>query len=233
MRPAPAVRFAVGLVLALSTAVAAKAQATPPAAPPPPPEPPAGFGTNQANFCNGTYALCIKAPCTAIPTLDRLGNYYIDHALCSCDVVTGWSMGPGACEDRAPTTQHGRTFLISTYSNLYNDSAQVLQCDQHTLWAWCYSAPCVVDQAHPGKAVCTCPVETGNANLLGACDPAMCGQVWSAATPAGDCFANARYYEWAIQNGQQSNPPALLCESDQSVCTPPPTVGKAAPSSGR
>jgi hypothetical protein len=25
---------------------------------------------NQATFCDGTYALCIKAPCVAIPTLD-------------------------------------------------------------------------------------------------------------------------------------------------------------------
>ena len=49
---------------------------------------------NQANFCEGTYALCIKAHCTGIPTLDRLGNYTIDRALCECDVVQGVSMGP-------------------------------------------------------------------------------------------------------------------------------------------
>ena len=52
---------------------------------------------NQANFCEGTYALCIKAPCSGIPTLDRLGNYTIDRALCACDVVKGVSMGPGSC----------------------------------------------------------------------------------------------------------------------------------------
>ena len=55
----------------------------------------AGAMHDQANFCDGTYALCIKAPCAAIPTLDRLGNYVSDHALCVCDVVKGWSMGPG------------------------------------------------------------------------------------------------------------------------------------------
>ena len=130
-------------------------------------------------------------------------------------------MGPGSCEDRAPTTQHGRTFLISTYSNLYNDNSKVLQCGEDTLWAWCYGAPCVEDQNHPGKALCTCPVVTGAANLLGACDPAMCGQIWSAATPSGDCFANVRYYEWAQKNGQTSNPPAVLCGGDQPLCSPP------------
>ena len=50
---------------------------------------------NQAVFCNGTYALCIKAPCVPIPTMDRLGNFTIDSAACSCSVEAGWSMGPG------------------------------------------------------------------------------------------------------------------------------------------
>src|SRR5882762_11743165 len=83
---------------------------------------------NQANFCEGTYALCIKAACAGIPTLDRLGNYVIDRALCSCDVVKGISMGPGSCEDRAPVTQHGRTYLISTYSNRDNGTNRTLTC---------------------------------------------------------------------------------------------------------
>ena len=64
---------------------------------------------DQANFCEGTYALCIKAPCTGIPTLDRLGNYAVDRALCECDVVQGVSMGPGSCEDRALVKQQGRS----------------------------------------------------------------------------------------------------------------------------
>lgn len=149
----------------------------------------------------------------------RLGNYYVDKALCSCDVVDGWSMGPGACEDRGPVTQNGRTLLISTYSNLYNESAKVLHCGKDTQWAWCYGAPCAVDPNHPGKAVCTCPVVTGEADLLGACDEAMCGQIWSAATPAGSCFANVHYYNWAQKNGHPSPPPALKCGSDEPVCS--------------
>jgi hypothetical protein len=43
----------------------------------------------QATFCEGTYALCIKAPCSAIPTLDRLINYSSDQALCSAPAM--WS----------------------------------------------------------------------------------------------------------------------------------------------
>jgi hypothetical protein len=69
---------------------------------PQPPLPPAGPVASaestvdfQTTFCEGTYALCIKAPCLPIPTLDRIGNYYVERALCECEVVRGWSMGPG------------------------------------------------------------------------------------------------------------------------------------------
>jgi len=169
----------------------------------------------QATFCDGTYALCIKAPCEPIPTLDRLLNYEVDHALCSCDVVTGWSMGPGACADRAPVTQGGRTYLISTYSNLYNDEEKTLSCDSRdTVWAWCYGAPCAVDENDSSKAVCTCPVETGPARTLGGgCRQAACDGIWSAATPAGDLFANENYYHWMQKNQPDVpvNPPAPKC----------------------
>lgn len=169
----------------------------------------------QATFCDGTYALCIKAPCEPIPTLDRLINYEVEHALCSCDVVSGWSMGPGACADRAPVTQGGRTYLISTYSNLYNDEEKTLSCDsRETVWAWCYGAPCVVDENDSSKAVCTCPVETGPAGTLGGgCRQAACEGIWSAATPAGDLFANENYYQWMQKNQPDVpvNPPAPKC----------------------
>lgn len=174
----------------------------------------------QASFCDGTYALCIKAPCSPVPTLERLLNYGLDHALCSCDVVSGWSMGPGACEDRAPVTQGGRTYLISTYSNLYNAEEKTLACDsEKTLWAWCYGAPCVVDEKDPSKAVCTCPVDTGPARTLGGeCRQEACTGIWSAADPKGDTFANDYYYGWMKKNqpGQPVNPPAAACPSDAS-----------------
>ena len=147
------------------------------------PPPPRRQIQNQANFCEGTYALCIKAACSGIPTLDRLGNYVIDRALCACDVMQGVSMGPGSCQDRAPVTQQGRTYLISTYSNRYNDSNRTLTCEnQKTTWAWCYGAPCVVDQNDPSKATCTCPVmQSAMSTLGGNCRQDACDGIWSAA----------------------------------------------------
>lgn len=155
----------------------------------------------QSTFCEGTYALCIKAACTGIPTMDRLGNYVIDRALCACDVVQGISMGPGACQDRAPVTQSGRTYLISTYSNRFNDTNRNLSCqNQKTQWAWCYGAPCVVDEKDPSKATCTCPVMQGAMNTLGGnCRQDACDGIWSAATPAGDRFAGEHYYRTVQQ----------------------------------
>lgn len=172
---------------------------------------------NQANFCEGTYALCIRAPCTGIPTLDRLGNYAIDRALCSCEVVEGWSMGPGACIDRAPVQQRGRTYLISTYSNRFNDKDQTLAChNPNTVWAWCYGAPCVVDEKDPAKASCTCPLQQGPGNTLGGdCRQEACSGIWSAATPAGDAFANDRFYRYMRSNhpGVPVNQPAAACRA--------------------
>jgi len=186
-----------------------------------------GAAAFQSTFCDGTYALCIKAPCSPIPTLNRIGNYYVNSALCECDVVQGWSMGPGACEDRAPMTQHGRTFLISTYSNLYNASNSTLSCDSETQeWAWCYGAPCVVDEHDPSKATCTCPIETGPSRTLGGgCAPGACSLIWSAANPAGDVYANQHYYDWMTKNqpGVPVNPPAAACP----VVPPPAKHGDA------
>ena len=173
----------------------------------------------QSTFCDGTYALCIKAPCSAIPTLDRLGNYYVEHALCECNVVDGWSMGPGSCPDRAPMEQNGRTYLISTYSNLYNAEENTLTCPDDTTWAWCYGAPCVIDEADPSKATCTCPVETSAASTLGGdCKAGACEGIWSAATVPGDVFANKHYYEWMQrhQPGVSVNPPAAACPTTAS-----------------
>lgn len=195
-------------------------------------ERPAESATNQSNFCEGTYALCITAPCTPIPTLDRLANYYVEHALCECDVVTGWSMGPGSCRDRAPVTPPGqsRTFLISTYSNAYNGKVgevdnKVLTCGDDTQWAWCYGAPCVVSEEDPTKAQCTCPVVTGAAGLLGDCDSGMCDQIWSAAVPPGDCFANWNYFTWMTENGFETRPPARTCASGETLCPRPQDLG--------
>lgn len=57
-------------------------------------DPPADM--NPAVFCEGRYALCIKAPCTPIVTRDKsTGEYSVTEANCQCDMEIGWSMGPG------------------------------------------------------------------------------------------------------------------------------------------
>jgi hypothetical protein len=174
---------------------------------------------NQAVFCEGRYALCIKAACTPIPTLGRLGNYYVDRALCSCEVEDGVSMGPGQCADRRPVTQDGRTYMISTYSNRFNTMNNTLNntltCkDASTTWAWCYGAPCVVDERDPAKANCTCPVLTGPMQTLGGqCDGGNCKYIYSAATIPGDLFANEHFYNTVKQQypNYPVNMPAKLC----------------------
>ena len=168
-----------------------------------------------ATFCQGTYALCIKAPCEPIVTKNSNGSFSITEANCSCDVVKGWSMGPGACDKREPVTSGGRTFLISTYSNLYNLQEKTLTCDSpNTVWAWCYGSPCVVDEKNSSKAVCTCPVKTGKALTLGgSCRKTACREIWSAATPANDAFANDYFFKYAKEHNLMPPPlpPAQDC----------------------
>jgi hypothetical protein len=172
---------------------------------------------NQAVFCEGTYALCIKAPCVPIPTMDRLGNFTIDKAACSCTIESGWSMGPGQCADRRPVTQNGHAFMISTYSNKFNarnDSLKTtLACNTSTPWAWCYGAACVVDENSPAHtATCTCPLQTGPMQTLGGnCNADNCKFIWSAATPGGDNGANQIFASYMQRNGYPHSPPAEMC----------------------
>jgi len=154
---------------------------------------------SKAEFCPGPYALCIKALCT-----NPSGTGAGQKVDCSCDVVDGWSMGPGTCKERLKS-------LMSTYSNLYNTDNKTLFCEsESTVWAWCYGAPCTVDPHDAKKATCTCPVQTGKMMTLGgSCEPANCAKTWSAATPAEDAFANYHFYEVGKSKG--ANPPAAQC----------------------
>ena len=167
-----------------------------------------------ATFCDGTYALCIKAPCAPITTRSG-GSTVIDSALCSCDVVKGWSMGPASCTARAPVQQGRYTYLMSTYSNLFNATNKTLTCaSTDTLWAWCYGAPCVVDPKDPNKANCTCPVKQSAASTLGGdCRQDACDGLWSAATPQADAGANAIFAAYMKKNQPTvpSLPPAEAC----------------------
>ena len=176
---------------------------------------PAFAAERPAVFCEGRYALCIKAPCKPIVSRSGDRKYAIEEANCSCEVETGWSMGPGSCDERKPATRGDRTYLISTYSNLFNESNQTLTCEsKETVWAMCYGAPCVVDENDPAKAICTCPVKTGKAMTLGGdCRKTACRDIWSAGTPADDTFANNHFYKYMKEHNLQPPPlpPAKEC----------------------
>jgi hypothetical protein len=168
-----------------------------------------------ATFCQGQYALCIKAPCTAIVSRNADGTYAVEQASCVCDVLTGWSMGPGSCDSRTPSTVSGHTYLVSTFSTFFNKTNRTLSCpSSDTVWATCYGAPCVIDEKDPKKAVCTCTVKTGPSMTLGGnCRTDACNRIWSAATPSGYKFANDHFYEYMKENNLQPppNPPAKPC----------------------
>lgn len=159
---------------------------------------------NAVTFCDQEYALCIKARCTKPGDGQKM-------VPCVCDVINGWSMGPGDCKSRLPVTgKDGKTQIISTYSNLYNHAEKTLSCPSGTVWAWCFGAKCVVDPKDPKTAVCNCPVEyakeRGSRTLGGECVTDACRAVWSAATPAEDKFAND-YYFWYMVTHHLKPPP--------------------------
>lgn len=165
-------------------------------------------------FCDGTYALCIKAQCK--PVVQKGGS--VKYANCECDVRQGWSMGPGSCQSRQPVVRNALTFLVSTYSNLYNKTEKTLSCNNSgQLWAWCYGAPCVVDRADPTKTTCTCPVYTGAMYTLGGnCGAGNCSQMWSAATPKADAGANDIFAAYMKLHNLPHNPPAEMCTAPKS-----------------
>ena len=186
----------------------------------------------QSQFCHGEYVLCIKAKCEPIPDLQRLGNYVTDMALCHCDVVKGWNMGPGSCEDRNAKNYEivvkdkgkiagkakSPTYMISTYSNRYNADNKSLHCGpvnpngRPHQWAWCYGAPCQVSDEDPSKAVCTCPLVTSPSHTIGGnCKKDACNEIYSAEKPGADKFANDKYYAFVSNAGGNPNPPPQVC----------------------
>src|SRR5436305_12343396 len=116
---------------------------------------------SKATMCNGTYALCIMAPCLK-PDPNGL-------APCECVIQTGWNMGPNSCDDRTPPN------LTSTYSNHLNNCNRLLTCPAPTAWAWCYGASCEAKTTDPKPATCHCPVTTGAAVVLVKQDNCMKG----------------------------------------------------------
>lgn len=181
------------MVLLLATALPAAADEEP--------KKPAEF-KGGATMCNGTYALCIKAPCLKERDPD---NRYP----CGCIIQTGWNMGPNTCEERAQS-------LTSTYSNNFNDGSRTVSCGAPTDWAWCYGAKCTQDPNDPTKAICKCPMITSGTVILVSQDKCaekstFCRTLWSGALPAESKFANEYYAWWMTKNGYPTEPPAKAC----------------------
>jgi hypothetical protein len=181
--------------------------------------------TPRNTYCQGPYALCIKAPCklSPAPPIEGGSDIIVNSAMCSCDVVDGWSMGPASCDARQKRTVQGHTYLMSTYSNLYNDKHQTLFCkSEDTVWAWCYGAPCLVDEEDPTKAICNCPIKVSPAMTLGGgCQQDACKKTWSAASPAQDTFANNNFYNYMKANHPDwpTNLPATACDAGAKPAT--------------
>lgn len=165
-------------------------------------------------FCNGTYALCIKAACKTIMKNGKPTKF----ANCECEVRTGWSMGPQSCTKRQPVVRHGKTYVISTYSNLYNKTHQTMSCSGSSQqWAWCYGKPCVVDSADKSKTTCKCPIfQSAMQTLGGDCGTkgGGCNGLWSAAKPRADNAANKIFAAYMTKNHYPHNGPAGFCPTN-------------------
>jgi hypothetical protein len=164
-----------------------------------PPKKPAEF-KDAVTMCNGRYALCIKAPCEKTEAKGEV--------LCTCPVENGWNMGPNTCEQRAKS-------LTSTYSNKFNAGSRVLTCPQPIQWAFCYGASCKT-HGNGTIAVCRCPVKTSLASILVSTDKCrdsrkVCSEMWSAAVPQENTFANDYYAWWMHEHGFHTLPPASAC----------------------
>jgi len=186
-------------VLLLAAALPLAAADSSPKEPVKPPD----FNGN-ATMCDGTYALCIKAPCESKVSENN-------QVRCNCIMETGWSLGPNSCQDR-------KNNLTSTYSNRFNVSSKTVSCPQPISWAWCYGASCEKDPKDPKgtTAICRCPVVTSQAVILvteSKCSDAstFCSEMWSAARPAESKFANDYFYWWMTKNGHKALPPAAAC----------------------
>jgi len=175
----PLKTVSVSLLLALTIAMGVPIAAT---------NPPSTASLRAGTVCNNTFALCNMAPCVLIPTQPLMLQYDAPFALCSCTVLTTWNIGPGSCTDRNPKKmgKNGRTYLLSTFSNAFNNKAKALECAGANKGPWtnCYGAPCVIDSSDSSKAVCTCTVEPASSfdTFGGGCDKTQCKRLWSGSS---------------------------------------------------
>jgi hypothetical protein len=97
-------------------------------------------------LCEGLYALCTSAKCTAVPGKEGTVS-------CGCEVRDGYSAGRDNCkrteDTRAGADIQSRYFPVKSLSICNNDRQ----------WADCLGKLCTIDENDPGKATCFCTLE--------------------------------------------------------------------------
>jgi hypothetical protein len=168
-------------------------------------DPPSRSDTSQLLMCTGVYALCDAAACTPIPEQKgRPGSppeTHPSHALCECVVEHGPNLGPGACSDREP---RGR-YILSTYSFALKEKLY-LSCPAGGDRTVCFGYPCLIDEHHPDRAHCTCPIKYGGEAFL---------------TQGGDCKVTACSKE-LLQGGTAKEYAAINKKFGEATHEKPP-----------
>jgi hypothetical protein len=116
--------------------------------------------------CFGSFALCDKATCKALP-----GGKTVE---CTCPVLNGPSFAdPSQTENHACAPADSKQ-VYSFFSLQDFKSNGVLACPSGSHWAQCWNAPCTLE---PGgtQAKCVCPLCPGGFITPGGdCNPANC-----------------------------------------------------------
>jgi hypothetical protein len=160
-------------------------------------------------MCTGKYALCDAAACTPIPEQKgkpgSLPTTTPSHALCECVVEDGPNLGPGPCKDRVPQGKKGE-YILSTYSFALKDKL-FLSCPAGGERTVCFGYPCLIDESHPDRAHCTCPIKYSSPAFMtqgGDCNVASCTSgLWQGGTPAEYKLINDKFSK---ATGQQPPP---------------------------
>jgi hypothetical protein len=160
-------------------------------------------------ICTGKYALCDAAACTPIPEQQgkpgSLPKTNPSHALCECVVEDGPNLGPGPCKDRVPQGKKGE-YILSTYSFALKDHPY-LSCPAGGERTVCFGYPCLIDESHPDRAHCTCPIKYASQAFLtqgGSCNVASCSTgLWQGGTAAEYKLINDKFGK---ATGQQPPP---------------------------
>jgi hypothetical protein len=144
-------------------------------------------------FCNGNFALCAAANCTATGGKIKVNGKKFPAASCECPILTGWSIADlsggnmmGSCDPPpggvwstyAPLTEVPQEYTTPAWQTV---AATPLTCPGGSSgqYAECFSFSCVLDGSVNGQALakCTCPIEKAPKQFVtagGNCEVSNC-----------------------------------------------------------